>query len=521
MAQNIDWANVLEWGGGGGFKLPSEAEISQSRANWDDFYSLTGKFAPQDQNIDLLRQLGFGGSAVDQQAGEYDFGGSTPRWSNDALQWLDGQGYSVGVGHQPGTKSGGRAEFWGLMGPDGKYVQGQSDPTMSVSDTLMEQIAMMAMVAGPFASAIGTSMAGAGAAGGAAGSLGSTLPTVADYGLNALSSVGTDAAASFLGGGGAVGGAASNVLPSVLTTGTAAGGGSLLPGLLSGGAALGSAWSSPGFTGQSPEMLDRVEVTGSSAPPTQSMLPNAPGAAGLLGQAAPTASLDRVEITGNSTPPPSAEPLVPPLVLPDIPYASNPLPSQGIDKILNQTPTEVREDPTLNGNSMLPDWLKPIGDGIGKVSDLVGGGKNLAGIIGAGLGAASGGGTNTATSQSKMDPRMDQYVYGSGFGDPNSIMGGGYGLWQQNKSGINPTMQQGLDMQRAALTDPAYGGAYTQMRNLGQGLMSQPIAGNPFTNGSGGLLGPQPTAQAGGPGGLLGNDDRMKALMARGRGLIG
>jgi hypothetical protein len=39
----------------------------------------------------------------------------------------------------------------------------------------------------------------------------------------------------------------------------------------------------------------------------------------------------------------------------------------------------------------------------------------------------------------------------------------------------------------------------------------------------GGLLGQQPTAQAGGAGGLLGNSqsDRLKALMARGQGLIG
>ncbi|MBI3349730.1 MAG: hypothetical protein HY020_21285 [Burkholderiales bacterium] len=169
-------------------------------------------------------------------------------------------------------------------------------------------------------------------------------------------------------------------------------------------------------------------------------------------------------------------------------------------------------------------WLQTLTNGlkgaVPSISQAVGGGGNLAALIGAGLGAASGGGTNTATTQSRIDPRMEPYVYGTGYGDPNSILGAGLQYWQQNKTGLNPTMQQGLDMQRNALTDPAYGQAYTQMRNVGQGLLSQPIAGNPFTSGqpqAGGSM-----SQAGGVGGLLGGNftDRAKALMTSGRGLL-
>ena len=540
MAQNIDWTG-LDWGA---FSAPDPwntvlptgslaREIGGSMNNLGDvpqhFWDKQYHVPYSQQNDDLFRSLGFTGNST-QTITDPEFGGQTTKYDPAVFEWMKNNGIGENVGHIPGTSPGGRPEFWGYFGKDGAYLPGQADPAMSMSDTLMDQVAMFAMLAGPLLSATGAIGGGAGAgAGAAAGELGATLPTLADYGLNALSSIGTDAAASFLGTAGSAGGAvASNVLPSVLSTGAAAGG-SMLPGLLSGGAALGSAWQSPGFTGQAPEMLDRVEVQGNAQQPPPNTGGLLGGGAGLVNAGAPpavaqppaqpSASLDRVEVIGNSTPPPS-EPLVPPLVLPDIPY-TNPLPTQGIDKSLSQTPTEVGKDPTLDGNSTLPDWLKGL---IDPVKNAVGGGQNLAGLIGAGLGATQGGGTNTATSQSKMDPRMDQYVYGSGFGDPNSIMGGGYGLWQQNKSGINPTMQQGLDMQRAALTDPAYGDAFTQMRNLGQGLMGAPIAGNPFTNGSGGLLaGQQPTAQAGGPGGLLGGgaDDRMKALMARGRGLMG
>lgn len=179
-------------------------------------------------------------------------------------------------------------------------------------------------------------------------------------------------------------------------------------------------------------------------------------------------------------------------------------------------------------------WLDAIVNGGKGIASAVGGGKNLAGLIGAALGATQGGKSQTTTAQNQIDPRMAQYLYGTGYGDTNSLLGAAQKLWQDNKSGLNPTMQQGLDMQRAALTDPAYGQAFQQMRSLGTGLMGGGVAGNPFSNGQ--LVAPQPMqlaappppapqpmAQAGGVGGLLGGAPTAQALqlISRGRGLIG
>ena len=151
-----------------------------------------------------------------------------------------------------------------------------------------------------------------------------------------------------------------------------------------------------------------------------------------------------------------------------------------------------------------------------KVLGGIGGSGNLAALIGAGLGATQGGKQQTATLQRQIDPRMAQYLYGTGYGDQNSFLGAAQKQFQANPSGINPMMQQGLDMQKAALTDPAYSRAYTDMRTQGTGLMNMQAAGNPFTQ-AGGM------AQAGGAGGLLGDSspDRIQSLMAKGRGLLG
>lgn len=163
--------------------------------------------------------------------------------------------------------------------------------------------------------------------------------------------------------------------------------------------------------------------------------------------------------------------------------------------------------PTLNTG--LLDQIKnsTIGKGIGQVADMVGGSGNLAGLIGAGLGAASGGGDNVATSQSKTDPRIDPYIYGD-----DGYLKALQAKYNANPSGINATMQQGLDIGKANLTDPQYAQTYQNMRSFGNGLLSQPMAGNPFTNGQGGQV---PQA------GLLANfNDRAKNMMFKGGGLL-
>lgn len=152
-------------------------------------------------------------------------------------------------------------------------------------------------------------------------------------------------------------------------------------------------------------------------------------------------------------------------------------------------------------------------------------GTALAGLAGAALGAASGGGNETSTRAYQMDPRMDAYVYGSGPDDPNSYLGGLRQQYLENPSGINPTMQQALDIGKANLTDPAYSQTFQNMRDTGNRLLTGPMAGNPFA---------APQSQPGGlPGASGGQTFQMPAgapvfqgagaadnLIQRGQGLL-
>lgn len=188
------------------------------------------------------------------------------------------------------------------------------------------------------------------------------------------------------------------------------------------------------------------------------------------------------------------------------------------DSILGATGSKTLADLAANsgiGSSLI--------NGASGLANLVGGGQNLAGLVGAVAGGASGGGTNTKTSEEKLDPRMAQYLYGTGYGDANSLLGAAQKLYQQNPTGINPTMQQGMDMQKAALTDPAYAQSFQAMRNAGTGLLGQGVAANPFTSGqASGLLNMgQPTAKPGGAGGLMNIDpNAANRLIQMGRGLL-
>lgn len=138
--------------------------------------------------------------------------------------------------------------------------------------------------------------------------------------------------------------------------------------------------------------------------------------------------------------------------------------------------------------------LGGLGNAIGGIANAVGGAKNLAGIVGGVAGALDGGKTQTATTTQQIDPRMAQYLYGTGYGDKNSLLGAAQDWWKNNQSGMNANMAQGLDTLKSLYTSPGYTQGYTQMRDVGQGLLGRPIAGNPFTQG--GLLGaPQMPAQ--------------------------
>ena len=157
---------------------------------------------------------------------------------------------------------------------------------------------------------------------------------------------------------------------------------------------------------------------------------------------------------------------------------------------------------TVGGGGILGSIANSgIGQAVGKVADAVGGGRNLAGIVGGIAGATQGGNTDTASVDRKIDPRLDAMLYG-----PGGYMSQLQQQFDATKGG-NADMTAGAGLLRSLYTSPAYTQGYEQMRNQGQGLLGQGVAGNPFANPNSipaGLLGgftPVPRGQM--PGGLL------------------
>lgn len=156
---------------------------------------------------------------------------------------------------------------------------------------------------------------------------------------------------------------------------------------------------------------------------------------------------------------------------------------------------------------------------VGNIASSLGGVGNLASLAGGLLGASDAGKATTATSQNQIDPRMAQYLYGSGFGDTNSILGAAQQQFLQNRTGLNALQQQGLDLQKNLLTSPEYTQGFNQMRSAASGLLGSQVAGNPFTSGqaslqSSPLLGPSSQMAGFNPGSI-------QQLIAAGRGLLG
>lgn len=182
------------------FALPTERQLAQSSFA-DAGKGAEFKFNPTQQNAQLLSSLGYTGPTFSDSGS----------WSDAARTWLSNSGYSVGVAHDPGSSAGGRPEYFGLTGPDGRFVTGQDAPTMTMSDTMMDQITPFLMMAGPFASAISTSAGLAGAAGSGLSTGAGGLASTADgltalgsswspeaLGLTSVGSSGSQAAASLL-----------------------------------------------------------------------------------------------------------------------------------------------------------------------------------------------------------------------------------------------------------------------------------------------------------------------------------
>lgn len=105
----------------------------------------------------------------------------------------------------------------------------------------------------------------------------------------------------------------------------------------------------------------------------------------------------------------------------------------------------------------------------------------LIGLVGSQL--ADSGGGNQQTTKNEIDPRLAQYLYGASGQGGLLNYAGNLSSQQANQGGLNPLQTAGLEMQRQALLDPRYTQGLDQIRGAGSGLLGQPIAGNPFTQG--------------------------------------
>lgn len=394
----------------------------------------------------------------------------------DPLSYLASQGYTVGVGHEPGSKPQGRAEYWGLLDPKGQFVQGQSDPTMTTSDSWFDLIAPFALLAPAALGVVGAAGAGVGAgagsaagAGGAAGTLGATYIPTAVESLAALAPLegGLSAAAA--------------ALPEIATIGGSLGG------VGAGLGTLGSAYVPTAVAPVTAAPLTGGLSAGASALPEFSTIGGSLGAAGGTG--------------GGSA--------VKGALYGDAGYGAGMSGAQTgtYDAVLNATGSKGLANAAAN----LP--------GLSNATNLLNTGSNLASAVGGLLGAVDAGKGTTATSQNQIDPRMAQYLYGTGYGDTNSLLGAAQQQFNQNRSGLNALQQQALDMQKNFLMSPEYTQGFNQIRSAGSGLLGQQVAANPFTTGQAGLLmqmPQQPTSQMAGF-----NPGSIQQLIAAGRGLLG
>ena len=112
----------------------------------------------------------------------------------------------------------------------------------------------------------------------------------------------------------------------------------------------------------------------------------------------------------------------------------------------------------------------------------------------AGGGQQSGGGMANGTTTNQIDPRMAKYIYGDATN--TGILDYAKKMYEANPQGMNAQMVAGLNNQWNTISDPRVKQGFDQIQNTGMGLLSMPIAGNPFTNGMGGKAQAAQTAQA-------------------------
>lgn len=98
-------------------------------------------------------------------------------------------------------------------------------------------------------------------------------------------------------------------------------------------------------------------------------------------------------------------------------------------------------------------------------------------VLGAVAGSQPSGG-GTSTRDQRIDPRMDEFVYG-----PDGIPAMARARFNANPSGMNDNMRRGLAMRTGLLTDPRIGEQLAQYRTQGLLQSQGNVAGNPFTDG--------------------------------------
>lgn len=93
-----------------------------------------------------------------------------------------------------------------------------------------------------------------------------------------------------------------------------------------------------------------------------------------------------------------------------------------------------------------------------------------------------------AGSKQEADPRFNALLWGEG--EHQGLLPSMQAWYEQNQSGLNPQMREGMNDQWGILTDPNTRAGYNNMSNLGASLMGAPVAGNPFTDGRNSLARP-------------------------------
>jgi hypothetical protein len=152
---------------------------------------------------------------------------------------------------------------------------------------------------------------------------------------------------------------------------------------------------------------------------------------------------------------------------------------------------------TGGGGGLLGSGGGLLGTGVsmGDIGGYLSTASKFAPLLGAVLGSTGKLSSATQTSQNTLDPRIAQYLYGAN--GSSGLLGNVGQLYNQQMAtgGLNPLQQQGMAAQQQVLNDPGYQAGFNQMRSAGQGLLNQPIAGNPFTSGQASLMQRPPMQQ--------------------------